>query len=189
MNIIFLDIDGVMLPFRNHQRIKADLDALRIEVAQKFNDEAFLTMNKFDIGAFCLDFQPESVDYLKRLIKEFDARIVFSTGWRYMGYETLLKLFKILDLDQYIIGETPRYENIDITQYDYIFDQDIPFMFNYYRVVEILEYVKTHDVDNYVALDDMDLSYLGNHFIYIEDGYFDKEHYQQACKQFKSATY
>ncbi|MCD7950248.1 MAG: hypothetical protein LUG12_08330 [Erysipelotrichaceae bacterium] len=185
MKVIFLDIDGVMQPFYNTNRIRCDLNKVVNEVVNKFNNDGYYEMNKMDVAALCLDWQQEAIDNLKKLIKQTDAKIVLSTGWRYLGYEYLLKLFRIHDLDQYVIGETPDYSDVEDPD---IFDIDPDstlFMFSYMRVIEILEYVRINDIDSYVALDDMNLHQLENHFVHITDGYFNDENYEEALEILK----
>ncbi|MCD8028895.1 MAG: hypothetical protein LUF02_09630 [Erysipelotrichaceae bacterium] len=185
MKVIFLDIDGVMQPFYNTNRIRCDLDKVVKDVVDKFNDESYYDMNKIDVAALCLDWQQEAIDYLKELIKQTDAKIVLSTGWRYLGYDYMVKLLKIHSLDQYVIGQTDFYHNIEIPEQYHINPDSQLFMFTYQRVIEILDYVRLNDIDNYVALDDMDLHQLVNHFVHITDGYFNEENYKKALKILK----
>lgn len=86
MNIIFLDIDGVM-NHRNH----------------------FVRSTKHMLQEFC----PRSERNLKRIISECNAKIVVSSSWR--GYDTAEQmadwLFSHYDLDSYVIGVTPHLNN------------------------------------------------------------------------------
>lgn len=83
MNIIFLDIDGVM-NHRNH----------------------FVRSTKHMLQEFC----PRAERNLKKIIKERDAKIVVSSSWR--GYDTAEQmgewLFSHYGLDSYVIGVTPH---------------------------------------------------------------------------------
>lgn len=188
MDIIFLDIDGVMQPFTNTRRIKCNCEEVVKYIAEKLNDDSFYEMNEFDVAAVYLDWEKEAIDNLKTLIKERDAKIVLSTGWRYMGYENLVKLFRIHDLDQYIIGETPRYEDIEDVEEKYkeFLPEHVLMMFHFTRVIEILEYVNTNHIENYVVLDDINMTReLKEHFVHIEDGYFHKEYLKKALEILK----
>ncbi len=185
MKVIFLDIDGVMQPFYNTNRIRCDLDKVVKEVVEKFDDESYYDMNKMDVAALCLDWQQEAIDYLKELIHQTNAKIVLSTGWRYLGYDYLLKLFRIHNLDQYVIGETPDYSEVEDPDIFDIEPDNSLFMFSYMRVIEIFEYVRLNNIDSYVALDDMNLHQLDNHFVHITDGYFNEENYKDALKILK----
>jgi hypothetical protein len=86
LNIIFLDIDGVM----NHAN-------------------HFVRSSKHQLQEFC----PRSERNLKRIIKEGDAKIVVSSSWR--GYDTAEQigqwLFSHYELDTYVIGVTPHLKN------------------------------------------------------------------------------
>lgn len=86
MNLIFLDIDGVM----NHRH-------------------HFVRSTKHQLQEFC----PRSERNLKRILTECDAKIVVSSSWR--GNQTAEEmnhwLFSHYDLDPYVIGVTPRLVN------------------------------------------------------------------------------
>ena len=52
--VIFLDIDGVLQPPSSQRRFKHDLEELRRSLADRFADEIYLGMDKYDLGAVCL---------------------------------------------------------------------------------------------------------------------------------------
>ncbi|WCK57067.1 HAD domain-containing protein (plasmid) [Aneurinibacillus sp. Ricciae_BoGa-3] len=86
MNLIFLDIDGVM----NHR-------------------EHYVRSKYHTLQEFC----PVAVKNLKQIIKVCDAKIVLSSTWRKFGTtKTLRKLiFSQYGLQQYLIGKTPVLQN------------------------------------------------------------------------------
>ncbi|RKJ71344.1 hypothetical protein D7X33_22360 [Butyricicoccus sp. 1XD8-22] len=88
MNIIFLDIDGVM----NHLN-------------------HFVRSQKHILQEFC----PIAEENLKRIIRECDAKIVVSSTWRKISSSvdgTIAEwLFSHYGLENYVIGVTPRLEN------------------------------------------------------------------------------
>jgi hypothetical protein len=89
MNIVFLDIDGVM----NHAN-------------------HFVRSNKHQLQEFC----PRSEKNLKRIIQECDAKIVVSSTWRKGDtLQSIRKwLFSHYDLETYVIGLTPILSYDDI---------------------------------------------------------------------------
>lgn len=83
MNVIFLDIDGVM----NHR---------------KFFERSKL--HKYQ------EFCPVAVECLKKIISKTNSKIVLSSTWR-RGYKNIQEakdqLFKFYDLEEYLVGFTP----------------------------------------------------------------------------------
>jgi len=82
MNVIFLDIDGVM----NH-----NLHMIRSELHDNF------------------EFCPVATNHLKEILTKTDSKIVLSSSWRIGETVKSLKeeLFCHYDLQDYIIGLTP----------------------------------------------------------------------------------
>ena len=72
MKVIFLDIDGVLQPYSFRDRFNHDLDKLQKELAVKYNDEAYLQMDKYDIGAVFYDW------HQSRLEKEDTLRLLMN---------------------------------------------------------------------------------------------------------------
>ena len=54
--VIFLDIDGVLQPPSRQTRFKHDLEELRRSLAERFDDETYLSMDKYDLGAVYHDW-------------------------------------------------------------------------------------------------------------------------------------
>ncbi|QQS34790.1 MAG: hypothetical protein IPM56_11010 [Ignavibacteriales bacterium] len=77
MNIIFLDIDGVMNSERYYRRVN-----------MKAPDWA--------------RFDPESVRLLKLLLDEFDARLVITSSWRFGAAEMLNRELNRYSLKKYL---------------------------------------------------------------------------------------
>lgn len=185
MNVIFLDIDGVLQPFNNINRVNCNIEKVLEEVCNKTNDYSYYEMNSFEVAGVYLDWEKEAIDCLKSLIAQRNAKIVLSTGWRYMGYKTLVKLFKIHDLDKYIIGMTPYYETIENKEerYKEYMPKDVLNTFHHSRVIEILEYINNNDISNYVILDDINMTDdFKNHFIHVNSGYFNMEMLEKALE-------
>lgn len=89
---------------------------------------------------------PEKVKLLNRILDETGAEIVVSSSWR--GDSQLQTIFSIAGIKKKIYGETPRIKGR-------------------HRGKEIQEWLNTHEVENYVILDD-DSDILDsqlNHFV------------------------
>ena len=107
--IIFLDVDGVIQPFRNQERFNHDLKELRKYLAREYNNDEYLEMDRFDLGAVCFDWDEDVVDRVKRLCVQVPAQIVItSTLRRYFPLSRIKDYFRLHDLDQYIVGEIPK---------------------------------------------------------------------------------
>jgi hypothetical protein len=106
--VVFLDIDGVLQPLSSQKRFDYDLDELRKDLADKYQDEEYLKMDKYDLGAIYYDWLKESVELLRQLCDKTNAKIVISSSWReYSDLSRLKKYFKIYELDSYVIDVTP----------------------------------------------------------------------------------
>jgi hypothetical protein len=161
--VIFLDIDGVLQPGGRQDRFNHDLEQLRKDLAAKYNNDDYLEMDIYDLGAVWYDWDKEAVERLRKLCIDVPAEIVISSDWRRSKSLAQLKYcFKLHDLDAYVTGTI-----------DQIPDK--------YRCDEITEYLKNNqDIHRFVILDDdrlydFDAKYP-EQFIYCpnifnEDGY------------------
>ncbi len=120
--IIFLDFDGTMIPTTFSAYMK------QLQIMSK---NTILPEDVF--GEF---FAPHCVENLKILVKETDARIVFSTKWKDMGFVFLNIMWKY----RYDFGNP-----FDCT----------PILNNKTRGNEIDQWLKDNQTDKYVILDDM----------------------------------
>lgn len=92
-------------------------------------------------------FHEDFVQNLKRIVDETSAKIVISSSWRSDGLDVMQKMWKHRNLPGDVIGVTcdcvQIVENGDCEFYDMV-----------ERGHEIQEWIDTHDVDNYVIIDD-----------------------------------
>ena len=134
--VIFLDIDGVLQPIGKQTRFKYDMDELKTELAERYQDEEFLNMDKYDVGAVYYDWDKPAVERLRKLITAFDAQIVISSDWRRSNpFPKINYLFKIHNLDSFVTGQTP--------------------ISGKSRSDEIAQYLELNDdIQNFVILDD-----------------------------------
>ncbi|MCP4702942.1 MAG: hypothetical protein GY862_39685 [Gammaproteobacteria bacterium] len=164
--VVFLDIDGVLQPHENSWRFDHDLKKLREELARKYNNDEYLEMDRYDLGAVYYDWDKEAVERLRRLCIDVPAEIVISSDWRtYSPLSRLKDYFKLHDLDKYITGEIPQ----------------IP---GKYRCGELTEYLKNNkDIQGFVILDDSHIrdfeTNYPEQFVYCRP-IFDEECYKKA---------
>lgn len=106
-NTIFLDIDGVMQPGGWQKRF----DINRVELQEKLTQtlkEDYKSLDQYDVAAVYCDWDPDAVQFLKKILIQFDARLIISSSWRRSKtLKQLRMLFKIHDLDEYVKGCTP----------------------------------------------------------------------------------
>ncbi len=164
--VIFLDIDGVIQPHSSQKRFRHDLKKLREELAAKYEDDAYLEMDRYDLGAIFHDWDKEAVERLRKLCTEGDAEIVISSDWRFYSPLWRLKFyFRLHDLDQHITGEIPQTSGK-------------------YRCGQVTEYLDQNpDVERFVILDDSHTKDFGetypDQFVYCYP-IFDDEGYEKA---------
>lgn len=146
MNILFLDHDGVICLSKNFgSRFKkmggkhfSRQDILDLDVSNRFDN-----------------FDEKAIKVLNRIIEKTDCEIVVTSDWR--NWATLEELGKYYE-EQGIIKKP-----MDFTPF--IKDVDVPkdfkwlphFDFEQERCLEIHDWLKKHDVEKWVDLDDLHL--------------------------------
>ena len=63
--VIFLDIDGVLQPHGRQERFNHDLEALRVQLAARYQNDDYLTMDRYDLGAVYYDWDKAAVERLR----------------------------------------------------------------------------------------------------------------------------
>ena len=166
-NIIFLDINGVIMPEPEgyQHRFDHDLDALKEYLYKKYGNPEFLNVKPFDIGAAFYDFDYVAVARLHQILDKCDAKIVLSTDWRNNGTLEMLKTcFEIYGLEDYVIDKCrgDDFEHGIFTR----------------KKDEIISYVDNHDIDKYLIFDDCDMTqtfkehFRRTHYLLTEDDYW-----------------
>lgn len=135
-NVVFLDIDGVLQPTYNKKRFDHDLEKTAQYIYEKYNDPIYLQIDHHDLGAVYYDWSYLAVGALREIIENTHSYIVLHSSWIYAhSLENLQALFKLYDLDQFII---------DVAKDKYL-----------NKIDAIHDYLNKHqDIENYVVIDD-----------------------------------
>ena len=123
-NIIFLDIDGVL----NYKDFFKEMKSIRVNYSKYLNDDV---TKKILIKLLDIDYN--KLNLLKELIDETNSSVVITSSWRNLTIYPFLEEYlinmgiPIIDTTKYLDGR---------------------------REIEIKEYFYTHEVDNYLIIDD-----------------------------------
>lgn len=140
MNIIFLDIDGVL----NYDKFFTDERNILID---NFNKENFKDKKIFDIEDFdlladrsMLSIDMSKLEMVKELALEINYDIVIISSWRNLEHYNFIEE-RLKEKGLRVVG---RIEDEIEKGYSIIYD----------RGMGIRKYIATNGVDNYVILDD-----------------------------------
>ena len=137
MNVIFLDIDGVL-------NVESYITTV-FDICKRENLDPHKHMRDKYGHLFC----PLTKRYLEWIIESCDAKIVISSTWRMAGYQNMQDLWKHRELPGEIIGVTP----IDRRRTN----DTLSFKERAERGHEIKSYLEKHpEITNYVIIDDDD---------------------------------
>lgn len=184
MNIIFLDIDGVIQPYSNQFRFDHDMNETINYLCEKYNTDIYRDMDIYDVCAAYYDWDEIAIGILKKIVQDYSCRIVIHSGWKESNsLEQLRALFKFYDMEDFILdvcasGDKTRvikeYLNANKDKiYNYVILEDLNLtpsfgwhfcltrnvlnMGDYYQICTIL----THNYD---------LNYEKEKITYIEKG-------------------
>ncbi len=139
MNVIFLDIEGVMISFEREEELFAmDMIAKREEFI-KDKDPIYAEIPTTLLIFTAEGWDKEAIMLLRELLDRFDAKIVVSSSWqRLVPQEQLKALFAIHDLDKYLFGMTAGEKEGEKE-----------------RCEEVKDFLDKHpEIDNFVIFDD-----------------------------------
>jgi hypothetical protein len=159
VNIIFLDIDGVLNCEEAYRSGECQYQEWIWEDGRKDHYQRFCSRSK---------------DLLNKLIKETGAKIVISSTWRQSGIEFMRKVWALEEMEGEIIGITPsmRTKGIDIPrgmEIEYYLKEDLKFSHINWDSEKQREHMEKSGVDNYIIIDDdSDMLYRQrNHFVHV----------------------
>ncbi len=141
--VIFLDIDGVLQPYSSQKRFRHDLHELLKTLAEKYEDELYLDLDRFDLGCICFDWDIGAVERIRSICQDFRAKIVLSSDWRRgKSIEALKAYFRIHELHYYVKDKTDERTWGDRGP-------------EYSRAGEVREYLEAHpEIERFVIIDD-----------------------------------
>lgn len=143
MKIIFLDIDGVLATDKEYM-------TNRTKFREKYPEAMELHIP--------YPFNEDAVKVFNEILDETGCQIVLSSDWRFhWDLEEIDRIFKFNGVKKSPIGYTiksKRKMSSDL-------EDD--------RVWQIKNYIETYNVKKWVAVDDLNLSSLGENFILTED--------------------
>jgi len=124
----FLDLDGVLAT--SHQ----------------FNSNRKHWHPQYD----CYRFDEKCVKVFNSIIEEVNSIIILSSDWKHhYSIEQMNEIFKWNGLNTFITDITPNLWKVKFTSLAQLEDC---------RADEILKYVHEHEIQNWIAIDDLDLS-------------------------------
>lgn len=196
MNLIFLDIDGVLNSSNYMHSLYVAADAYVKRHTLDRNEMYSLDNNKIPLKYKVRDqfghlFDPACVNYLETLINLTDAKIVISSTWRYSGLLEMKKMWEFRNIEGEVIGITPCYNTQDNQQLETIYQEICKNPSDYkwmdgsfitdnsvgrgHQIEAFLQYANKYimHVDNYVIFDDDNdmLDIQKDHFVQTDTTY------------------
>ncbi|MCY4148679.1 MAG: HAD domain-containing protein [Gammaproteobacteria bacterium] len=141
--VIFLDIDGVLQPYSSQKRFDHDLHELLKTLAEKYDDDLYLELDRFDLGCICFDWDIGAVERIRSICEDLEAKIVVSSDWRRgKSVEALKAYFRIHGLHYYVKDKTDNRKWRDKAP-------------EHSRAGEVKEYLDAHpEIERFVIIDD-----------------------------------
>jgi len=143
MKIIFLDIDGVLA---THKEFMVN----RTKFRTKYPEAKALNI-PYPFNSGC-------VKIFNEIVQETDAKIVLSSDWRlHWSLDELDEIFKfnkVIKSPEAVTGFSKRKMSSDL-------EDD--------RTWQIQNYIEEQNITEWVAVDDLNLSELGNRFVITRD--------------------
>lgn len=172
MNVVFLDVDGVINPYENDNGFRYTKTDLVEKLSKKFNTD-YSIYHRQDVCMAFIDWSPTAIRRLKRILNETNSKIILSSDWRERNLPRMtFDLFKMYHLEKYWFAD-----NIFVTKcYD----------FAKRRSEEIKASLNKYPIDNYVVLDDCDelLEYFPDNMV-VTDSYIKDDDVEKAIKILK----
>ena len=163
--ILFLDIDGVINPFKRLKDVPVDANLTK-RLAMERNDPSIEDLNIYLAHMVQYRFDWNSIQYIEKLIHEFDAKIVISSSWRMMYEDKDFEgMFSIMNWKGAYIGKLESFKP---------------------RYTLIKDYIKENNVQAYLVLDDMDMSSYFPKQMVLTHNSLNENNYVEARKLLKA---
>lgn len=159
--VIFLDIDGVLRPFRPYRRVRTQKENIHIMLQKKYGDHRYQKLDEGILKNVYFDWSKEAIAALHTVLKETNAVIVLSSSWRlFYSLSEMKLLLHLHDLDAFLSDKTENLGN---------------------RAEEIKQYLKQHrEIKHYLVLDDIPMEHeFPNHALTTKE-YFKKDQITKA---------
>lgn len=141
INVVFLDIDGVLQPYDAECRFLVSNESLIDELSAKYNTD-YHQYSPYDIYAVYYDWEETAISRLKHILDETKSKIIISSDWRSEKFPNKMRdLLKIQGLDKYWYAD-----NIIINDYIILPKR---------RALEINDSLNKYPINKYVIIDDM----------------------------------
>ena len=144
MNIVFLDIDGVLQPYDSENRfyeINKKSKELVSELSKKYNID-YSKYSIYDILATYYDWNSNAIERLKYILTSTSSKIIVSSDWRNSNYPFKMRdLLTIHGLGDYWFSDNIKKETM--ASLDEI------------RAMEINDSLLKYNINNFAILDDL----------------------------------
>lgn len=162
MKVIFLDIDGVIMPLGSHEYLRMDAQTFKALCVKEH--PALADVSAYDLAAAEWDWYPRATKHIRQLVEQTQAKIVITSSWRIARtLHELQLLFSLHGLGDAVLDVT-----VDTGK----------------KEEEIQMYLWGYpEIEQYVVIDDMDMRRsFHEHFIHVRDKYFTEENRDAALR-------
>ena len=167
MNIVFLDIDGVIQPYNAQARFymrKEDCKNTLMKLETDFPNTDYSQYDISDVIATLYDWNNQAVARIKYILDSTNSKIIVSSDWR--SEKLPNKMHDLLQIHN--LGDYWYKDNIILRDFNSLSE---------IRHLEIEDSLKKYPIDNYVIIDDMKELYnyylentiITNNYISISD--------------------
>ena len=141
MNIVFLDIDGVLQPHFSNYGFNANKKIIET-LSNKYNID-YHQYDFYDVAAVYYDWDEQSICRLKYILDKTNSKIIISSNWRNNELPNKMKdLLAIQGLDSYWFADNINLDN----------QENSTMAKN--KSMEIRDSLNRYSIDNFVVLDD-----------------------------------
>ena len=141
MNIVFLDIDGVLQPYESEFRFYTDKKLIG-DLSKKYNID-YSAYNFWDVAGTFYDWDEQAISRVKYILDSTHSKIIMSSNWRNEKQPNKMKdLLTIQGLNKYYFADNE------------IISKDVEENKIKRRALEIERSIIKYNIDNFAILDD-----------------------------------